>query len=113
MKKAAAQEVLQSLGWAALKAAWSYRLEFPLPGARAGPPEPHPQPGLTSPPWDRAADFPWRLGEGQDRRWGCPGRRGCFPGVGVRSTASASLRAPSPPRGGKLWVSRELSPTLP
>lgn len=53
-----------SLGWAALKAAWSYSLEFPLPGARARPPEPHPQPGLTSPPWERTADFPQRLGEG-------------------------------------------------
>lgn len=57
-----APEVLR---WAALKAAWSYSLEFPLLGARAWPPEPHPQPGLTSPPWERTADFPWRSGEGQ------------------------------------------------
>lgn len=57
-----------SLGWEALKAAaWSYSLEFPLPGARARPPEPHPQPGLNSPPWERTAtaDFPGTLGEGQ------------------------------------------------
>lgn len=33
--------------------AWSYRLEFPPPGARARPSEPHPQSGLSSPPWER------------------------------------------------------------
>lgn len=41
MKKATALDLLL-VTQAALKAAWSYRLEFPPLGARAGPPDPTP-----------------------------------------------------------------------
>lgn len=65
------------LGWVALKAsAWSYSLEFPLPGARARPLEPHTQPGLNSPlPGRELPTFPGCWGRGS-RAFCCPGRRG-------------------------------------
>lgn len=72
MKKATVLDPLL-VTQAALKAAWSYRLEFPPLGARARPPESHPQPGLTSPPWERLS---LGVGGGAVRTFWCPGRRG-------------------------------------
>lgn len=69
-------------------------------GARARPLEPHPQPGLSFPPWESAA-IPWRLGEEQLGHSVPQRDRGDFLGWGgLLSTFSVFPRAPLVERRG-------------
>lgn len=85
-----------SPGWAALETAWSCSLEFPLPGARARPPGPHP-PALPDLPSLGEQTVPGGGGKGREGIQAWLVERGSFLCVeGAGCTTLGSPRALSP-----------------